>query len=216
MATELRAAELWRYPGKSMRGEPLQRVEVLADGFRGDRLLRVDGPEGTLTARTRPGLLRLEATVAASGEPLIGGEPWDSEPARRAVSRVAPGGRAMRTDDGGTRFDDSPILVLSAAAVATIPADYRRLRPNILIAGAEPGEEEGWLGARLRIGSTVLRATKQCRRCVITTFDPDSIEQDVEVLDRITERLDGLAGVYCEVDEPGTVERGDIVELARA
>jgi uncharacterized protein YcbX len=44
-----------------------------------------------------------------------------------------------------------------------------RFRPNLVIAEAQPFEEDLW--QRIAIGDTVLRAVKQCERCVITTVD---------------------------------------------
>ena len=44
---------LWRYPVESLRGEPLQRAAVTADGIAGDRIVHVQGPHGVITSRTR-------------------------------------------------------------------------------------------------------------------------------------------------------------------
>lgn len=51
-------AELWRYPVKSMGGEPLQRATLLEDGIEGDRVVHVSGAKGrVLTSRSNPKLL---------------------------------------------------------------------------------------------------------------------------------------------------------------
>ena len=60
---ELHVAGLWRYPVKSMAGEPLTSAEVTTDGIPGDRLVHVRGPEGLRTARRHHRLLGLKGTL---------------------------------------------------------------------------------------------------------------------------------------------------------
>ena len=217
-ARDLRAVELWRYPVKSLRGERLERARFDADGIRGDRLLRVEGDGGMVTARTRPGLLGIETGIGAEGEPLVAGEDWRSTTSTRAVSAASPGTHLVSTADApvGLRWDLSPVLVLTTSLVAELGVDFRRLRPNVLIDGAEGREEAGWVGSTLTIGSARLIVTKRCERCVMTTFDPDTIEQDASVLQRINEDFDRMFGLHCEVLEPGEARRGDAVVLEPA
>ena len=47
----------------------------------------------------------------------------------------------------------------------------------------------------------------------MTTFDPDSGEQDVEVLRRIQRDFDGRLGLNATVETPGRIHRGDEVDL---
>lgn len=213
MARELRAIELWRFPVKSLRGERMKLAQFDRDGIRGDRLLRVDGERGLITARTRPGLLRVPAVIGADGEPEIDGEPWRSDHAHHAIGRVAPGGRLVSTEGAevGLRHDLSPVLVLTTAMVAELGVDFRRLRPNVLIDGAEGREEADWVGSTIRIGSVTLQVTARCERCVVTTFDPDTIEQDASVLQRINSDFGRYLGLHCDVTLPGTARRGDVV-----
>jgi MOSC domain-containing protein len=57
-------AELWRYPVKSLAGEPLDSAEISTDGIPGDRVVQVYDAEGRMvTARTAPRLLGLKATL---------------------------------------------------------------------------------------------------------------------------------------------------------
>ncbi|HXH27535.1 MAG TPA: MOSC N-terminal beta barrel domain-containing protein, partial [Candidatus Polarisedimenticolia bacterium] len=61
-------SELWRYPVKSMAGEPLRAADLGPDGIRGDRLVQVrDGRGGIITSRTHPRLLGLRATLGDDG-----------------------------------------------------------------------------------------------------------------------------------------------------
>ena len=52
----------------------------------------------------------------------------------------------------------------------------KRFRPNLVIAGSEPFEEDTW--ARIRVGEAIFRVVKPCARCAITTVDPDRGEFD--------------------------------------
>jgi hypothetical protein len=47
----------------------------------------------------------------------------------------------------------------------------------------------------------------------MTTFDPDSLAQDPDVLRRINAELGGLAAINSSVEQPGTISVGDPVEL---
>lgn len=211
MAERLHVAELWRYPVKSLRGERLELARIDSDGIRGDRKLRVEDERGLVTARTRPGLLGIAATIGSGGEPELDGEPWRSAAAGDAVARAAPGGRLVSTGGAevGMRFDLSPLLVLTSSLVAELGVDRRRLRPNVLIDGAEGREEADWVGGTLRIGSALLLVRSRCERCVITTFDPDTLEQDPAVLSRINSDFDRQLGLNCEVLTGGEAAPGD-------
>jgi uncharacterized protein len=208
----VRVAELWRYPVKSLRGEPLDRIELLEDGFRGDRLTRVLGADGShLTGRTATGLLGLQAGLGESGEPLIDGDPWDSAPARERIEAVAGGGSTLAPL--GRHFDAVPILVVTDGAVGELGEDRRRLRPNIVVEGVEGLAERDWVGRRLRLGAVELDVRERCERCVMTTIDPDTLEIRPDVLRRINAEFERTMGVYCEVTLPGELRVGDPVEL---
>src|SRR2546430_730994 len=73
----MHVAELWRFPVKSMAGEPPGRADVRPDGIAGDRVAYVLGAPGRIvTARTRPRVLGHPATPRVDGEPPVGGRPW--------------------------------------------------------------------------------------------------------------------------------------------
>src|SRR6266581_4063788 len=69
--TRMQVSELWRYPIKSLHGEPLAHAALGADGVQGDRLVHVRGNRGLLTGRTRSQLLRLRATTGPDGRPYV-------------------------------------------------------------------------------------------------------------------------------------------------
>jgi uncharacterized protein len=61
--------ELWRYPVKSMQGEPVQSVALDASGFTADRRFGVVTPEGfVLSGKSEPRILGASASVRADGE----------------------------------------------------------------------------------------------------------------------------------------------------
>ncbi|HEX8051420.1 MAG TPA: MOSC N-terminal beta barrel domain-containing protein [Thermoleophilaceae bacterium] len=209
----MHVAELWRYPVKSMRGERLDTTEVRPDGFAGDRLVQVREGDQVLTGRTRPGLLGLSATLSADGRALVDGAAWDSPEAAAAVREVAGEGAAL-VADGVSRFHDTtPLLVATDGMIEGFGIDFRRLRPNVVVGGVEGLSERDWEGRRLRVGDVVIRLDHLCERCVMTTFDPDTQEQDPEVLRRINAELGGLAAINSSVEVPGRIAVGDPVEL---
>ena len=210
----MRVAELWRYPVKSLKGERRQRADVTVDGIVGDRVVHVrDARDRVVTARTTPRLLGLDATLGPDGEPLIAGSPWTSEAAAAAIQAAAgPGARLVRYD-GRERFDVLPLLVATDGAIAALGADHRRLRPNIVIEGVDGLAERQWPGRRLRIGQVLIDVAKLRGRCVMTTYDPDTLVQDHSVLRRIVREFGGRMALDCDVVEPGMIAVGDCVEL---
>lgn len=207
-------AGMWRYPVKSMSGERLTRAEITAAGIAGDRVVQVYDRHGRVaTARTCPRLLGLRATLGPDGEPLVDGRPWWSpEVAASVEAAVGPGARLQRFD-GPERFDILPLLVCTDGAVSTFGRDVRRLRPNLLIGGVDPAAEREWQGATLEMRDATVRLADLRGRCVMTTYDPDTIEQDPRVLRTIVRQFGGRLCLNGGVGRPGTIEEGDSVEL---
>jgi uncharacterized protein YcbX len=207
-------AELWRYPVKSMAGERLERCMLTAEGIPGDRVVHVEDGGGRLvTARSRPRLLRHRARLDDDGEPLVDERSWRALEVARAVHAAAgPGTRLVRWS-GLERFDVLPLLVATDGAVATLGYDGRRFRPNIVIGGVPGLAERDWEGRRLAVGGAVIAAVDLRGRCIMTTFDPDTGAQDVEVLRRIRRELAGTFALNCRVETPGPVAVNDPVRL---
>ena len=205
---------IWRYPVKSMSGERLTRAKITAAGIVGDRVVQVYDRHGRLaTARTFPRLLRLRATLGPDGEPLVGGRPWCSpEVAAWVEAAVGPGARLQRFD-GPERFDILPLLVCTDGAVSMFGRDVRRLRPNLLIANVDGAAERDWQGATLKMRDATVRLADLRGRCVMTTYDPDTIEQDPSVLRAIVRQFGGKLCLNARVGRPGTVNQGDPAEL---
>ena len=211
-------SEIWRYPVKSMAGERLDRARLGPLGLHGDRVVQVyDGRGRLVTARTYPKLLGLHATLGPDGEPLVDGLPWPSPDVQARVEQiVGPGARLVRNEHEA-RFDILPLLVATDGAVAAFGRDARRLRPNLIVGGVDGLDERGWEGRVLRIGSALIALADLRGRCVMTTLDPDTLEQDRGVLRDIVRRFDGRLALNADVIQGSALRvKTPVVLLAEA
>ena len=206
-------AELHRYPVKSLGGEQLQTAELTADGVRGDRTVHVRGSHGPVTGRTRHDLLTIGATTGPDGEPRVAGHDWRSPEARRLVRDAAGPGTELIAYDGPERFDITNLLVATDGAVDRWGADVRRLRPNLLLAGVPHTAEQTWPGQALEVGDAVIGVLSVRQRCIVTSIDPDTGEQDLDVFRRLRREFDNELALNCWVVRPGTVRVGDQARL---
>jgi uncharacterized protein YcbX len=204
---------LWRYPVKSLGGEPIPVAELTPDGVRGDRTVHVRRDRGPLTGRSRHGLLTIPAATAADGSPLVAGHAWDSPAAAALVRERAGDDASLRAYDGPERFDVLNLLVATDDAVAELGTDVRRLRPNLLIGDVPADAERSWPGRALAIGDALIGIYSLRQRCIVTTIDPDTGAQDLDVLRRIRDEFDGQIALDCWVIRPGTIALGDRVLL---
>jgi len=210
----MHVAELWRYPVKSLAGERLGVAELRPDGILGDRLVQVrNARDRVVTSRTRPRLLGLRGALGEDGEPLVNGYSWASSEAAQAVRAAAGDDARLVRSDGRMRFDVLPLLVATDGAITALGVDGRRLRPNIVVANVEGLAERTWPGRRLRIGEAIIAARTLRQRCVMTTFNPDTQEQDLTVLRRINSEFGGRMALDCDILQGGRVTIGDSVEL---
>ncbi|MCH8989967.1 MAG: MOSC domain-containing protein [Chloroflexi bacterium] len=134
--------------------------------------------------------------------------------------------RLVKSDNPGESYDEYPISLLSQASIDLLGEqptsgrkfEGRRFRPNFLIDGCSPNEEDSWLGGVVRIGPELrLRLVAPDPRCAVTTLDPETGQRDFDVPRlllsyRPSDRAPYL-GVYGAVETTGTVSVGDAVEL---
>ena len=214
--------EIWRYPVKSMAGEPLESCLVTADGLEGDRRwalidwspnragkwFNIKQHSALMTYRSRlvDGSVEVVAPDGASVR-------LDGDLVRRFEAESS---RPLELRDlAGGNFDDSQVLIVNLASVeafaleAGMPIDHRRFRANFYLDGLEPDEELSWLGRRLRVGDAALEVTSRCERCKVITMDPDTTEATPELLRLLVDRHDERFGMYCRVVRPGRVAVGD-------
>lgn len=209
--------EIWRYPVKSMAGEQLRSACLTLSGIEGDRIVQVRNHRGrTVTARTHPELLRFRTTLDKEGNPLVEGKLWTDPGILAAVQKVAGIGARMVRDESASRFDVLPLLVATDGAIAEFGRDRRRLRPNIIIGGVTGLEERQWQGGRLVIGNVVIGVHDLRGRCIMTTFDPDTIVPDPNVLRDIVKRFGGKLALNCDVVSGGEIHVNQEVKLIRA
>jgi len=130
---------------------------------------------------------------------------------------AAPGDRVFFPD----RY---PILLLSEGSLDALnarlaePLPVERFRPNLVVAGVAPHDEDGW--ARIRVGGAELDVVKGCARCAVTTVHPASGERGVEPLRTLAtyRQWDGKVwfGQNAIPRVAGTVRVGDpVTVLAR-
>jgi len=207
-------SEIWRYPVKSLGGERLTSAQLGRDGIPGDRIVHVEDERGrVVTSRSRPRLLLHGATLGGDGEPLVDGRSWASPEVAADIATAAGGGAHLVRGESLERFDVLPLLVATDGAIASLGYDRRRFRPNLLIGGVPGLAERDWEGRHLNIGGAVIRIVSLRQRCIMTTFDPDTAEQDTEVLLRIHRELDGLLALDCDVLRAGALAVGQPVSL---
>lgn len=208
--------EIWRYPAKSMAGERLTQIQIDHSGLAGDRKVLVQSPAGrVITSRTHPRLLGLKGTTGADGQPRISRHLWSS-PEALSLVRAAVGPNAdLIYREGPERFDVLPLLIATDGAIDYMGFDGRRLRPNIVIGGVEGLEERNWPNRRLQIGEAVIAAAQLRGRCVMTTYDPDTLKQDLNVLKSIVRKLHGVMALDCSVISGGLIRQGDPVSLLK-
>ena len=212
----MQVAELWRYPVKSLRGESVEEAQITELGIENDRLVHARRAAGrAFTARTHPGMLGLYGGLDVSGRPTIDGIPWDDPAALAAIRAVTePDARLVYYDgDGPERFDVLPISLATDGGVAAVGVDRRRFRANVYLDGVPGLTEREWVGREIRIGEAVLGVRQVRGRCVMTTFDPDTLEQDITVLQKIAWELDGRTALDCYVLHPGRVRVRDTAEV---
>jgi len=206
--------EIWRFPVKSMAGERLNSAKIVDLGIEGDRKILVRGANGrVITSRTHHKLLGLKGTLGSNGQARINEYLWNTPEALSLVRGAAGPGAELFYDDGPERFDILPLLVATDGAIAAFGHDGRRLRPNIVIGGVEGPAERDWPGKFLCIGEVVIGVQDLRGRCVMTTFDPDTLVQNKNVLNEIAEKFGGQLALNCFVIQGGEISAGSEVEL---
>ena len=212
----MKVTEIWRYSVKTMAGEKLQWVRIGPIGIECDRVVHVEDAHGrVITSRSHPRFLGHKGSLGADGEPLVDGQLWNSpEVAAEVVEIVGPGAKLVHYD-GIERFDVLPLLVATDGAIAAFGHDHRRLRPNIVIGGVEGLAEREWPGGCLRIGKVLIGVQDLRLRCIMTSYDPDTLVQDKEITRGIYRRFEGKLALNCFVIEGGEIAVDDEVQLVR-
>jgi uncharacterized protein YcbX len=126
----------------------------------------------------------------------------------------------MRSERAMT--DCRPVSIFSLQSAQQLsnetgkPIDKRRFRANVYVDLTSGGgfAENDFVGRSLRIGSkVVVRILERDARCVMITLDPDTSEKTPEILKKVAQAHEGMAGVYGAVIVEGMLHKGDSVEL---
>lgn len=117
--------------------------------------------------------------------------------------------------------DGYPILVTNYESLVDLnqrlekPVKMNRFRPNLVVDGGQPWEEDNW--RKIRIGETILRIAKPCARCIVTTIDPDTGEKGNEPLYTLSKfrkkNNKVLFGANTIVEQGGFIKQGDQIEF---
>jgi uncharacterized protein len=175
--------QIWRYPIKSLRGEPVETSLVDTRGLLGDRLWALRDDEGKLgsgknSRRFRrfpgPALLSLssrypvEPSTAPEGiePPVVLGPDGREYPVRdgsadRYFQRESGLATLQVAREGDVNhFDEEPVSLIGTATLRWveeqlpgIATDARRFRPNLVVRTTRPFEEEEWVGRTVHVGA---------------------------------------------------------------
>ena len=238
MLTEIAQIEaIFRYPVKSMAGEPLETAHLGWHGLEGDRRLafrRIEDRSGFpwLSAGKLPDLVlftphRQDAAQelpshvrTPDGQNLpVFGEDLAKEVERRYGAPV----EIMQMKHG--IFDDATISVIAGDTIREIsrlaghPPDVRRFRPNILVRLLQPApfQEDEWLGSILQFGESddapAVAVTMRDIRCAMINIDPDSAAPTPEMMKAVVRFHQNTAGIYGTVTRTGQLAIGQKIYL---
>jgi uncharacterized protein len=212
--------QVWRYPVKSLGGEPIPASIASPRGLLGDRLWAVQDADGRLGSgkdsrrfRRMLGLLQLTARYPVEPEsariepPVVVGPEGTEYPvaagAAEAFLRAHVGMPDLQVprEREASHFDEVPLSLVGTATLAWLSAqlpaieiDPRRFRPNLVVRTEEPFIEESWLGRTVRIGTgpKALAAVfdRVLQRCVMVGMAQPGLTESGSVLKRLGQRDD--------------------------
>ena len=228
-----RVARLWRYPVKSMGGEPCRVLRLERRGVAHDRVFAVRSEGGKLGSgkSTRrfcriEGLLRFRSILSGGipevvfpdGRRFHADDPGVDEALSRALGRPV----TVTREETVSHLDAAPVHLLTTASLdwlrAALPGSVlqeERFRPNVVIElpGDEP-VERGWIGRNVRVGEAVeLRVVSATQRCRMVGLAQGNLPDDEAILQHLARHSDARLGVYAEVVTPGRIGLRDTIEV---
>lgn len=218
-------------PQGTASGAPRDGRFLLGDYWgRAARLVEVEGPwaelvgahlgkDVTLCRVAVPGDVTWAGPVSLQSTSSL------AELSRRegeARERAAAAGRGA-TPPAGVAGNPAAAGDPAVPGVPTSPGvleDGDRFRSHLTVETphAAPFVEDSWAGRRVRVGEVVLRVRGTLARCAVVDLDPRrGTKADVSALallapDRVRDGEVHFA-VDADVEEPGTLTRGDLVEV---
>ncbi len=195
-----------RYPVKSLRGEPLDRVDVARSGVPGDRV-------SALIVRT--GSARVGKTYRGK----------EARPAASALRPATPRSLQRRNAESTWKFESWRTLFRRRAHFAArrrVVGRRERTRRLSGLSGNGSGRtfsfaphaefrqtESELVDAMLQLGTVRLRVRSSIERCVTMTYHPNGEPSDPRILRYLAQRRNAWMGIYCDVLEPGIARVGD-------
>ncbi|TLU73919.1 MOSC domain-containing protein [Lichenicoccus roseus] len=222
--------------GSFLTQRKLPRMARLSAAVQPDGSLRLSCGTAAIEVALPVAAERLEVAVWRSRlEAALAGEradAWLSEqlgwrcrlvhldnPSARPVERTT----GVEQDDVVSFADGYPLLLTSSASLDALnmalkaPVPMDRFRPNLVVDGGIPWQEDGW--RRLRIGDMLFRAPKACTRCVVITLDQRTGQapqpgEPLRTLGRLNRTEAGIVfGRNLIPEAPGRIAVGDPVEI---
>jgi uncharacterized protein len=198
----------FRHPQKAALPPNLAAAEDLAPGLNlnpvgadpADLAVDVETPSGKVLAIDDLGLLR----ELAEGEGAGDGHSLTLLRSERSMTDCRP----------ISLFSLQTARQLGEEVGAVL--DKRCFRANVYLDLGDPSgfSENRLVGRNVRIGpKVVVSVLERDPRCKMITLDPVTAIQNPEVLRKVAQAHDGMAGVYAAVLVEGTISPGDSVEV---
>lgn len=155
-----------------------------------------------------------EGNDYSADSPELVGEVTEKTKRNLAVVRIGRGA-----------YHSMPVSLLSTASIGVIEGkvgkavDTRRFRENVIVETNTnvPYEEDTWIGKIITFGdrpdSAKIVAVKLDERCATVNLDPETGEQNPEILKAIVREHVNTLGIYCGIVYEGKIRKGDPVYL---
>jgi len=166
-----------------------------------------------------------DAFTALHGDPQV--DAWFTRVLGIECKLLWLGMKSTRTLKNATTpmsfADGYPYLLVNQASLDALNQELsqavtlRHFRPNLVVAGALPYEEDDW--SVIQIGDIVFDVAKPCTRCQMTTVDPDTgkfsdANEPMKTLVRTRQLPEGICfGVNLVARNEGLLELGANVEI---
>jgi len=231
--------EIWRYPVKSMAGEPVEAAKIGWNGLGGDRRYafnRVGNRSGLpfLSAREMPELILYRPAFLNAADPDHSGIDVTT-PAGPSLDLYAAELRAeLEALHGGPlevislwrgAYDAMPVSLITTNSMAMTgealgkTLQSSRFRPNLVIEAMEAKAfpEDRWIGELLVFGedddAARLRVNRKDLRCTVVNLNPLTAAADADVLAHVVRTRKNFLGAYGTTERPGKAKAGDIVYI---
>ena len=215
-----------------MGGEPLESVVLDQRGVVGDRWFAVEDDEGHFASgksshrfRRRDAVFDFAASTDGDAVRVHSvGQQWTVGDAEldRVLSKVMDATVRVLPEIDVLHQDAGSVSLIGTASLEwcrdhlEVDADFRRIRPNIVLETTEPFMEEAWVGSRLVLGDVTLTVIERIERCRMVDLAQDGVGTTTPLLKRLSAQREMCLGVYADVLAAGRIGVGDEVRVERA